>query len=89
MQTMNQYMKVCAHCGNTFTTNNKYVIDCPFCVEQNSLSKVGEYLRMLDDVGWSELIDERWKNDVKQTILDYDSSASEADIERVLELVIW
>ena len=44
---------------------------------------------MLDDIGWSELIDERWKDEVKQTILDYDSSASEADIERVLELVIW
>lgn len=86
---MNKYMKVCVHCGNTFTTDNKYVIDCPFCVERKGLSKVGEYLRMLDDVGWSELIDERWKDEVKQTILDYDSSASEADIERVLELVIW
>lgn len=86
---MNKYMKVCVHCGNTFTTDNKYVIDCPFCVERKGLSKVGEYLRMLDDTGWSELIDERWKNEVKQTILDYDSSASEADIERVLELVIW
>ena len=86
---MNKYMKVCVHCGNTFTTDNKYVIACPFCVERKGLSKVGEYLRMLDDEGWSELIDERWKDKVKQTILDYDSSASEADIERVLELVIW
>lgn len=86
---MDKYMKVCVHCGNTFTTDNKYVIDCPFCIERKGLSKVGEYLRMLDDIGWSELIDERWKDEVKQTILDYDSSASEADIERVLELVIW
>jgi hypothetical protein len=44
---------------------------------------------MLDDTGWSELIDERWRNAVRRAILDYDPSALEADIDYVLELVIW
>jgi hypothetical protein len=86
---MLKHIKICKHCGNTFETNNKYVIECPFCSEKNDKSKVGEYLRMLDDAGWSELIDERWRDAVKSTILDYDSSASKADIDYVLELVIW
>lgn len=86
---MLRYIKICKHCGNTFETDNKYVIECPFCSEHNNKSKIGEYLRMLDDTGWSELIDERWRDAVKSAILDYDSSASEADIDYVLELVIW
>jgi hypothetical protein len=44
---------------------------------------------MLDDAGWSEIIDERWKDDVRNEILKYDPSALEADIEYTLELVIW
>jgi predicted nucleic acid-binding Zn-ribbon protein len=86
---MLKHIKICKHCGNTFETNKKYVIECPFCFEQNNKSKVGEYLRMLDDTGWSELIDERWRNAVRRAILDYDPSALEADIDYVLELVIW
>jgi predicted nucleic acid-binding Zn-ribbon protein len=86
---MLKHIKICKHCGNTFETNKKYVIECPFCSEENDKSKVGEYLRMLDDAGWSELIDERWRDAVKSAILDYDSSASKADIDYVLELVIW
>ncbi len=86
---MLKYIKTCIHCGNTFETDSKYVIECPFCFERRNKSKVGEYLRMLDDVGWSEIIDERWKDDVKNEILKYDPSASEADINYTLELVIW
>ena len=54
---MLKHIKICIHCGNTFETNSKYVIECPFCFERRNKSKVGEYLRMLDDVGWSEIID--------------------------------
>lgn len=86
---MLKHIKICIHCGNTFETDNKYTIECPFCFEQRGKSKVGEYLRMLDDIGWSEIIDERWKNDVRNEILKYDPSALEADIDYVLELVIW
>jgi hypothetical protein len=86
---MKKYQKICVKCGNTFETDNKYAIDCPFCIEKHNVSKVGEYLRMLDDAGWSELIDERWRNAVKGAILDYDPSASQTDIDYVLELVIW
>ena len=82
-------MKICIHCSNTFETNNKYIIECPFCLERRKKTKVGEYLRMLDDIGWSELIDARWKGNVKKDILKYDPSASEKDIDETLKLVIW
>ena len=30
---------------------------------------IRKYLQFLDDGGWSELIDERWKNKVKQLLV--------------------
>ena len=86
---MLKYIKICKCCGNTFETNNKYVIECPFCSEQSGKSKVGEYLRMLSELGWSDLIDSRWERDVVKTIKGHYSNAKEEDIQEVLKLVIY
>jgi hypothetical protein len=53
------------------------------------MNKVQEYLQLLQDTGWSELIDSRWEEDVVRTIKGHDSSAKDSDIRAVLNLVIY
>lgn len=53
------------------------------------INKIQEYLQLLEDTGWSELIDSRWEEDVIKTIKDYDSNAKEEDIKQLLKLVIY
>lgn len=53
------------------------------------MNKVQEYLQLLQDTGWSELIDSRWEEDVVRTIKGHDSNAKDSDIREVLKLVIY
>ena len=53
------------------------------------MSKTQEYLQLLEETGWSELIDSRWEEDVIRTIKEYDSNAKDSDIKEVLKLVIY
>lgn len=53
------------------------------------MNKVQEYLQLLQDTGWSELIDSRWEEDVVRTIKGHDSNAKDSDIRAVLNLVIY
>lgn len=52
-------------------------------------SKVQEYLQLLHNLGWSDLIDSRWEEDVIKTIKGHDSHAKDEDIKKVLKLVIY
>lgn len=52
-------------------------------------TKLQEYLQLLQDTGWSDLIDSRWEEDVIKIIKDYDSNAKDEDIKEVLKLVIY
>ena len=53
------------------------------------MNKIQEYLQLLQDTGWSELIDSRWEEDVIRTIKGHDSNAKDSDIREVLKLVIY
>lgn len=53
------------------------------------INKIQEYLQLLEDTGWSDLIDSRWEEDVIKTIKDHDSNAKEEDIKQLLKLVIY
>jgi len=53
------------------------------------MNKIQEYLQLLQDTGWSDLIDSRWEEDVIKTIKNYDSNAKEEDIKQLLKLVIY
>lgn len=53
------------------------------------MNKVQEYLQLLQDAGWSDLIDSRWEEDVINTIKGYDTNAKDSDIKKVLKLVIY
>lgn len=53
------------------------------------MNKLQEYLQLLEETGWSELIDSRWEEDVIKIIKDYDSNAKDSDIKKVLKLVIY
>lgn len=52
-------------------------------------TQLQEYLKLLHDTGWSDLIDSRWEEDVIKIIKDYDSNAKDEDIKEVLKLVIY
>lgn len=53
------------------------------------MNKIQEYLQLLQDTGWSDLIDSRWEEDVVKTIKGYDANAKDSDIKKVLKLVIY
>lgn len=53
------------------------------------MNKIQEYLQLLQDTGWSDLIDSRWEEDVVRTIKGHDSNAKDSDIRAVLNLVIY
>ena len=53
------------------------------------MNKVQEYLQLLQDTGWSDLIDSRWEEDVISTIKGHDANAKDEDIKQLLKLVIY
>ena len=50
--------------------------------------KVRDYLIHLDELGWSELIDSRWKEDITNIIKAYDPNVRQEDLEELYKLIL-
>lgn len=50
--------------------------------------KVREYMFHLDELGWSELIDSRWKDDITNIIKQYDPDVRQEDLEELYKLIL-
>ena len=50
--------------------------------------KVCDYMHHLDELGWSELIDSRWKDDIANIIKEYDPNVRQEDLEELYKLVL-
>jgi hypothetical protein len=48
---------------------------------------ISKYLKFLSKEGWSDLIDERWKEDVKKELLNKYPSLSEQEWKRISDVV--
>lgn len=48
---------------------------------------ISKYLKFLSKEGWSDLIDERWKEDVKRELLNKYPSLSEQEWKRISDVV--
>jgi len=48
---------------------------------------ISKYLKFLSREGWSDLIDERWKEDVKNELLNKYPSLSEQEWKRISDVV--
>ena len=44
---------------------------------------ISKYLRFLEKEGWSDLIDERWKEDVRKTLIEHFPEMSFREWQRV------
>ena len=55
----------------------------------NENMDIGKYLQFLDDEGWSELIDERWKNEVKQLLTTKFPDMTVAEWNEIANVVFW
>jgi reverse gyrase len=83
-------MKICPVCGNTFETNVEHRQACKVCLEQSNPKTVSNLLETLNTLGWSDLIDSRWKNKViEQLQVFYDKRIPMIDIYKTLEIVLW
>lgn len=85
-----KYMKVCPICGNTFETNVEHRQACKVCLEKSNPKTVSNMLKVLEILGWSDLIDSRWKDKVIEHLqVYYDRKVPMIDIYKTLELVLW
>ena len=50
---------------------------------------IRKYLQFLDDEGWSELIDERWKNEVKQLLTLKFPEITLEEWNEIVDVVFW
>ncbi len=50
--------------------------------------KVCDYMYHLDDLGWSELIDSRWKEDITNIIKEYDPDVRQEDLEELYRIIL-
>ena len=48
---------------------------------------ISKYLRYLDDAGWSELIDDRWKEDVYKELLAQFPSMTSAEWNQIESVI--
>lgn len=84
-----KYMKICPVCGNTFETDVEHRQACKVCLEQSNPKTVSNLLETLNILGWSDLIDSRWKNKViEQLQVFYDKRVPMIDIYKALEIVL-
>ena len=84
-----KYMKICPICGNTFETDIEHRQACKVCLEQSNPKTVSNLLETLNTLGWSDLIDSRWKNKVvEQLQVYYDRKIPMMDIYKTLEIVL-
>lgn len=51
-------------------------------------NKIAEGLKLLENKGWSDLIDKRWKNDVIKELQEVEG-ITEEEINEILETVLW
>lgn len=85
-----KYMKVCPICGNTFETNVEHRQACKACLEKANSKTVSNMLTVLSVLGWSDLIDSRWKDKVIEHLqVYYDRKVPMIDIYKTLEIVLW
>ena len=52
------------------------------------VDKVRDYMIHLDELGWSELIDSRWKEDITNIIKEYDPNVRQEDLEELCKLIL-
>lgn len=84
-----KYMKICPICGNTFETDIEHRQACKACLEKSNPKIVSNLLEILNTLGWSDLIDARWKNKViEQLQVFYDRKVPIVDIYKTLEIVL-
>lgn len=84
-----KYMKICPVCGNTFETDIEHRQACKVCLEQSNPKTVSNLLETLNTLGWSDLIDSRWKNKViEQLQVFYDKRVPMIDVYKTLEIVL-
>ena len=84
-----KYMKICPVCGNTFETDIEHRQACKACLEQSNPKTVSNLLETLNILGWSDLIDSRWKNKViEQLQVFYDKRVPMIDVYKTLEIVL-
>ena len=85
-----RYIKICPICGNTFETNVEHRQACKVCLEKSNSKTVSNMLKVLKVLGWSDLIDSRWKDKVIEHLqVYYDRKVSMVDIYKTLEIVLW
>ena len=85
-----RYIKVCPICGNTFDTNVKHQQACKVCLEKSNPKTVSNLIKTLEVLGWSDLIDSRWKDKVIEHLqVYYDRKIPMVDIYKTLEIVLW
>lgn len=85
-----KYMKVCPMCGNTFETDVEHRQACKVCLEKSNPKTVSNMLKVLEILGWSDLIDSRWKDRVIEHLqVYYDRKVPMIDIYKTLEIVLW
>jgi hypothetical protein len=83
-------MKVCPICGNTFETDVQHRQACKVCLEKSNPKTVSNMLKVLEILGWSDLIDSRWKDRVIEHLqVYYDRKVPMIDIYKTLEIVLW
>lgn len=58
------------------------------CVNNMEKEKIKKGLDYLIKIGWTELIDSRWTNDVKSDLLNSDLNLTEEEIVKICEIVI-
>lgn len=84
-----RYIKVCPICGNTFDTNVEHRQACKACLEKSNPKTVSNMLKVLEILGWSDLIDSRWRDKVIEHLqVYYDRKVPMIDIYKTLEIVL-
>ncbi len=85
-----RYMKVCPLCGETFLTDIQHRQACKPCLEKSNPKNVQIMANALERLGWSDIIDARWKDKVIQHMqIFFDNQMPMVDIYKLLEIVLW
>ena len=51
-------------------------------------NRIAEGFKLLENKGWSDLIDKKWKNDVIKELQEVEG-ITEEEINEILEVVLW
>lgn len=51
-------------------------------------NKIAEGFKLLENKGWTDLIDKKWKNDVIKELQEVEG-ITEEEINEILETVLW